>query len=69
MVGAYGFEPGARYTGTMVLERLAGGVIISGSLSQGGEILSEFSFTDEGNEINNIGVSAFHVNGKMFGYS
>lgn len=66
---AYQFEPNTTYTGTMTVQKLASGVMISGSLSQAGSTLSEFSFTDEGSETNNFGMLAFHVNSKTFGSS
>ncbi len=66
---AYRFEPATSYTGSMTIEKLADGVVISGSLKQAGALLSEFSYTDEGSEFNSIGMLAFHVNSKTFGSS
>ena len=53
----------------MSVEKLAEGVMITGTLSQDGSLLSEFSFTDEGSKVNNFGMLAFHVNSKTFGSS
>ena len=66
---AYQFKPNSTYTGTMAVQKLTNGVTISGSLSQDGNTLSEFSLTDEGSEVNNFGMLAFHVNSKTFGTS
>jgi len=52
-----------------MLQRLAGGVQVSGSLSQNGRVLSQFSKLDEGSNTNNIGMLAFHANSKTFGGS
>jgi len=65
----YAFAPGQTYTGTMTVMQAADGVTVSGSLSQGGKVLSEFSAVDAGGKINNIGMLAFHVNSKTFGSS
>lgn len=66
---SYQFEPGTAYTGTIAVKKLADGVEISGSLQRDGTVLSEFSHLDEGSEINNFGMLAFHVNSKTFGSS
>ena len=66
---AYQFVAGQSYTGVMALQKLSGGVQISGSLSQDGAVISEFSLLDAGSEVNNIGMLAFHVNSKTFGSS
>ncbi len=65
----YQFEPETTYTGTMSIQILANGVNIHGSLSKDGNVISEYSFIDEGSEINNYGMLAFHVNSKTFGSS
>ena len=65
----YQFESNTTYTGTMSVQKFADGVMISGSLSQGDKLLSEYSFTDGGSDINNFGMLAFHVNSKTFGAS
>ncbi len=65
----YAFEPGTTYTGVMSVKKLANGIEISGSLSTGGEVLTEFSQFDEGSDVNNFGMLAFHVNSKTFGTS
>ncbi len=65
----YTFVPGATYTGTMALTRGADGIEISGTLSQDGALLSGFSYLDEGSEVNDFGMLAFHVNSKTFGAS
>ncbi|MDB4222996.1 polysaccharide lyase family 7 protein, partial [Granulosicoccus sp.] len=66
---AYKFDPDTTYVGTMTLQKVADDVMISASLSQNGQLLSEFSFTDERSELNNFGMLAFHVNSKTFGSS
>ena len=66
---AYVFEPETTYTGVMTIENAADGVQISGSLNKEGKALSEFSLLDEGSDINNFGMLAFHVNSKTFGSS
>ncbi len=66
---AYQFEPNTTYTGTMSVQHTSVGVMISGSLSQEGRVLSEFSHTDESSDTNNFGMLAFHVNSKTFGSS
>jgi len=65
----YQFEAEQTYTGVMRIQKIAGGIEISGSLSQDGAVLSEFSIIDEGSETNNFGMLAFHVNSKTFGSS
>ena len=65
----YTFAPGQTYTGTMTIQQAAGGVQVSGSLSQGGKVLSQFSKLDAGAKISRIGMLAFHVNSKTFGSS
>ena len=66
---AYTFDPDTTYVGTIAVQNTAGDVKISGSLSQNGQQLSEFSFTDEGSEVSTFGMLAFHVNSKTFGSS
>ncbi|RVU83308.1 hypothetical protein EOL70_16390 [Leucothrix sargassi] len=65
----YTFAPGQTYTGTMTVMQAPNGVQVSGSLSQGGKVLSQFSHLDAGAKINRIGMLAFHVNSKTFGSS
>ena len=65
----YQFEPETTYLGTMAIKKVSGGVTISGSLSHEGKVVSEFSATDEGSDVNNFGMLAFHVNSKTFGSS
>ncbi len=64
----YRFAAKQTYTGTMVVKKVGNGIEISGSLSRHGEVLSEFSLVDEGSEVNNFGMLAFHVNSKTFGF-
>ena len=66
---AYQFEASQTYTGVMGFKKVSNGVEISGSLSQDGNVLSNFSIVDEGSDTNNIGMLAFHVNSKTFGSS
>lgn len=66
---AYQFASEESYTGTIAIKKLTNGVQVSGSLSQGETLLSEFSVVDEGSESNNFGMLAFHVNSKTFGSS
>lgn len=66
---AYLFAAEQSYTGVMDIKKVDGGVEISGSLSQDGNVLSEFSVVDEGGDTNNFGMLAFHVNSKTFGSS
>ncbi|MCW5615197.1 MAG: polysaccharide lyase family 7 protein [Rhodocyclaceae bacterium] len=63
----YQFAPNTAYSGTIAVQRLANGVKITGTLSQEGKLLSEFSTIDEGSTVNNFGMLAFHVNSKAFG--
>ncbi|RVU83307.1 hypothetical protein EOL70_16385 [Leucothrix sargassi] len=65
----YQFVPEQSYTGTIAIQKLAKGVKVSGSLSQSGNTLSEFSVTDEESDVNDFGMLAFHVNSKTFGSS
>ena len=65
----YQFAPLQTYTGTMAVKKVANGIEISGSISQDGKVLSEFSHVDEGSEVNNFGQLAFHVNSVTFGSS
>ena len=53
----------------MTIKNAADGVQISGSLNHEDKALSEFSLLDEGSDINNFGMLAFHVNSKTFGSS
>jgi len=66
---AYQFEPEQTYTGVMAIKKVNNGIELTGSLSQDGNILSNFSLVDEGSDVNNIGMLAFHVNSKTFGSS
>lgn len=66
---AYQFEPNQTYTGTISVKKVANGVEVAGSLSQGNKLLTEFSVMDEGSDVNNFGMLAFHVNSKTFGSS
>jgi hypothetical protein len=66
---AYTFEPETTYTGVMALQKLGDGIVVSGALTHEGSTLSEFSYKDEGSNINNFGMLAFHVNSKTFGSS
>lgn len=65
----YQFEPDTDYTGVMTIQKVADGLQISASLAQGENTLSEFSLIDEGSDVNNFGMLAFHVNSKTFGSS
>jgi len=65
----YDFTPEANYTGTMSIKKMGTDVVVTGTLSQDGKLLSEFSHTDKGSDVNNIGMLAFHVNSKTFGSS
>ena len=65
----YQFEPETTYVGTIAVQKLSTGVTVSGSLSQDGKVVSEFGVTDEGSDVNNFGMLAFHVNSKTFGSS
>ena len=65
----YQFAAETTYTGTMSVTKTAGGLEIAGTISQSGTILSEFSALDEGSDVNNFGMLAFHVNSKTFGTS
>lgn len=42
---------------------------VSGSLSNDAGLMTEFSYTDEGSEVNNFGMLSFHVTSKTFGAS
>lgn len=66
---AYNFTADQMYTGTMTIQKVADGVQISGSLSQDGKELSQFSVLDKDSNTNNIGMLAFHTNSKTFGSS
>jgi len=65
----YQFAPATTYTGIMSVSKLPSGLEISGSLSQGGTILSAYKLVDENSDTNNFGMLAFHVNSKTFGSS
>ena len=64
----YQFAAEQTNTGTMAVKKVSNGIEISGSLSQHGNVLSAFSLVDEGSEVNNFGMLAFHVNSKTFGF-
>ena len=65
----YDFAPEADYIGTLSIKKVGADLQITGSLSQDGKLLSEFSHTDAGSDVNNFGMLAFHVNSKTFGSS
>lgn len=65
----YKFEPEQTYTGSIAIQKLSAGIVISGSLSQDGKVLSEFSITDAEGDLSALGMLAFHVNSKTFGSS
>ena len=56
---AYQFEPETTYTGLMTIQKLTNGIMISGALTLEGNTLSEFSYKDEGSNINNFGMLGF----------
>ncbi len=66
---SYQFTPATTYTGTMAVKKLANGLEISGALEEAGELISQFSLTDEPSDINHFGMLGFHVNSKTFGSS
>ncbi|MFW2589741.1 polysaccharide lyase family 7 protein [Sagittula sp. SSi028] len=66
---SYQLAPETAYSGSLSVERLAEGLRISGSLSQDGTVLSEFSHLDEGASQTTFGMLGFHVNSKTFGSS
>ena len=66
---SYQFAAGQTYTGVMAIKKVSNGVEISGSLSQRGSVLSQFSIVDANSDVNNLGMLAFHVNSKTFGSS
>jgi hypothetical protein len=66
---AYVFQPEQVYTGSVAIKRLADGVAVSGSLSHGDKLLSEFTVVDGGSDVNGLGMLSFHVNSKTFGSS
>ena len=65
----YQFAPEQTYTGSIMIQKLGNGVVISGSLSQDDKVLSQFSLADAESDVNNFGMLAFHVNSKTFGSS
>lgn len=65
----YQFAPGETYTGVMSIRKINGGLEISAALTQDGQVLSTFSLVDEGSDVNNFGMLAFHVNSDTFGSS
>ena len=69
--GGSGYEILAQttYTGSIALKKLTNGIQVSGSLRQGGKLVTEFSHVDAGSVVNNFGMLAFHVNSKTFGSS
>ena len=65
----YQFEAEKSYAGTMSVKKLRSGLESSGTLSHDGALLTEFSHIDEGSDINNFGMLAFHINSVTFGTS
>ncbi len=51
---AYQFAPEQSYSGTIAVKKLDNRMEVYGSMSQGDQLLSEFSFSDEGSESNNF---------------
>lgn len=66
---AYQFAPEQTYTGSIALKKVGAGVEVTGSLSQDGKLLSEFTASDEESRVTSLGMLAFHVNSKTFGSS
>ena len=66
---AYQFMPEQTYTGSIAIKKVGAGVEVSGSLSQDGKVLSEFTAADAESRVTSIGMLAFHVNSKTFGSS
>ena len=65
----YQFAPEQTYIGMIAVEKVAEGIKLSASLSQDGQILTEFAHIDKGSEVNNFGMLSFHVNSVTFGTS
>lgn len=65
----YRFAASQTYTGMMTVTKVSNGLQIAGSLSHDGVILSQFSLLDEGSDVNNFGMLAFHANSNTFGSS
>jgi hypothetical protein len=66
---SYQFEAEQTYMGSISIKKLSSGLVVAGTLSQGGKVISEFGVTDADSEVNNFGMLAFHVNSKTFGSS
>lgn len=65
----YQFEAMQSYTGMVSVKKLSEGLEITGRLSKDETLLTEFRHLDEGSEVNNFGMLAFHVNSVTFGTS
>ena len=71
----YQIESNQNYHATIAVKRVASGIEISGTLSQGDILLTEFSTTDDTDDTDdtdetmNFGMLAIHANSKTFGSS
>lgn len=66
---SFTFEPNRTYSGFVSLTKTNSGLEISSELSNEDGVMTAFSHFDEDSIVNNIGMMAFHVNSKTFGYS
>jgi hypothetical protein len=65
---AYVFTPNTTYTGTFSITKSAGGLDLSGSLSQGTSLLSTFTMaSDSSPSATSFDVLGFHANSNVFG--
>ena len=65
---AYVFAPNTTYTGTFSITKSAGGLDLSGSLSQGASLLSTFTMSsDSSPSTTSFDVLGFHANSNVFG--
>ncbi len=67
---SYSFAPNTSYTGVFSLTRTgADSLDLSGSLTQGTNLLSAWSVSDASGIVSTIGAIGFHVNANIFGSS
>jgi hypothetical protein len=64
---AYTFAANTTYTGVYSIKKTAGGLELSGSLSQGNTLLSTFTTTDASASTSAFDVLGFHANSNIFG--
>ena len=66
---SFTFSPNTNYEGVFQIRKTENGLLLSAALHDEYGEMTSFSYEDEGSNVNNFGMLAFHVNSKTFGSS